>query len=58
MTYNALFSEGKAAMAWGVTLPEWVELPRWARKNMYAIYLKSMHIDAIVAEESMPDPGK
>ena len=58
MTYGALLSETKAARAWGLTLSQWVEEPRWARKYMYAEYLASMHIDAIVAEESMPEPGK
>jgi len=55
VTYGALLSETKAAKSWGRTLPEWVELPRWARKYMYAEYIASMHIDAVVAEDSRVD---
>jgi len=41
-----------AAKSWGQTLPEWIELPRWARKYMYAEYIASAQIESVVAEES------
>ena len=58
MTYGALLSETKAARAWGLTLSEWVEEPRWARKYMYAEYQASMHIDAVVAEDARMEAEK
>jgi len=58
VTYGALLSETKAARAWGVTLPAWIEMPRWARKYMYAEYLASMHIDAVVAEDARMEAEK
>jgi len=41
-----------AAKSWGMALPQWIELPRWARKYMYAEYVATAQIESVVAEES------
>jgi len=45
-------AEIKAAKSYGMTLSQWIDEPRWARKYMYAEYIASMQIESVLAEEA------
>lgn len=50
--YSNLLTEIKVAKSWNRTLEEWLEVPRWARKLMYAEYMVSADIAYWIDEDA------
>ena len=51
--YSNLLTEIKVAKSWNRSLDEWLAVPRWARKLIYAEYVLSGNI-AFWVNEDMP----
>lgn len=50
--YSNLLTEIKVAKSWNRSLAEWLDVPRWARKLMYAEYVVSGNIMYWVGEDA------